>query len=109
MSTFIFALLLQSFIPHWDAVYKSGGETIKLTYDDSIQSWEPMRFQLYRRTGVTTKPVKLAEQTSNVFNVLMPIATTKEYRFFVVPIVLNATGAVMSRGPESNVVLVVRK
>lgn len=109
MTTLLLAFLLQSFIPHWDVLYKSSGEIIQLTYDDAIESWEPMRFVLYRKTGVTTAPVKLAEQTSNVFNVLMPTATTREYRFFVVPVVLNAYGYVASRGPESNVVLVVRK
>ena len=104
----IFLALLLQFIPHWDVLYKSSGQEIILTYNDEIAASEPMLFVLYRKTGVTRTPVKLSEQTSNVFNVIMPTATTREYRFFVVPVILNATGDVISRGPESNVVLVVR-
>jgi len=113
MKTLLLFLLLQqqpSFIVHWDTLYKSSGELIKLTYDDTIQPGEPMRFQLYRATGIVyATPVKLVEQTSPVFNVVMPTTTTTQYRFFVVPVVVNSAGEVTSFGPESNSVLVLRK
>jgi len=106
MKTLWLFLLLQAY---WDPLPKSAGETITLVYDDDIEAGDLARFILYRKTGTTSTPVKLAEQQANTFQVRMPDSYVKQYRFFVVPVTLNSAGTVTARGPASNEVLVVRK
>lgn len=94
---------------YWTALYKSTGDQIKLVYDDEIDSQDPAKFVLYRRTGLNGKALKLAEGQSNVFNITMPGGTVQEYRFFVVPVTINSSGAVVESGTASNEVLILRQ
>lgn len=107
MKTLLLFFLLQG--AHWEPLHKATGEIIELTYDDEFEPGESGKFILYWKSSMSSTPLKLMEKTSGLFRVTMPGGTHKEYRFFVVPVLLNSAGTIIASGPESNVVLVVRK
>ena len=80
-------LLTTSFIPPCDnLIQKRAGETVHFQIDAPV-NYEGMFF-IYRKTGVTTQPIKIAELQANerTYDYVIPKGSTAEYRFFVIPV-----------------------
>ena len=92
-------------------VQKASGEPIQFSLSYVWKAEEKGAFYLYRRTGLTSTPSKVVTlaQTQLTYDYMMPGGTTKEYRFYAVPVFLSQTGSVIFIGPASNEVLVKRK
>ncbi len=92
----------------WENVaLKSVGESIQITWTWPVERESSIKeFSIYRTTGVSSTPAKLAVVSKNlrIFQYVMPGGVTKQYRFRVYAVDLAG-----SISPAGNEVLVNRK